>query len=535
MAKAKTTRTTSASRSGRAGDIMPFDLDEWLGKYIWVLVPVLVMLYYLFSQGSTGFYQDDEIGHYNGIRLFFSEPFSIMGNQPKPGWKILMVLPSLFGAQGVLLAHCLMAALTVVATYYLGRTMKIRNSSVGAILLAAQPLFLQLSFRTYSEITAGLLAVLMLLFYQRKNYILAAVFSSYIFSIRQEFALISIILGVILLMKRQWVAFLMLAWTPIVLAIIGWAVTGNPRWLLDDMWKIGAGVVVPHRHFWHYFETYIFMVGPVTLALLVIGYWSFLAKGKGWMEGVREYGFFFLTFTVMWAWAVFSAWDVPNFGANPGHWRYLLSIAPLTAVYATIGLNTMLSEGGKKYASIALGVLLLIVLVFLSRETDGFVLKENTRSYANLLMVFVVFVVFLMTTVLKAMKPRVAIIALLVVGIGFTVYAEKPRKLNSEGEAVKEAATWYQSQPLKDRPLYCNHTMFSHFAGIDCERKNASSKSGARDPGRGAQGRAHPLGQPLWQQSIRRQCALRDDRVRLQPHIAQGVREQRQNLCHHRL
>jgi len=111
MAKTSGRKKSAPVKRASAGPDS-FDLDVFLDRYVWLLIPLLVLLYYWFSAGSTGFYQDDEIGHYRNIRQFWGDPFSIMGNQPKPGWKILMVLPGLFGFTGVVLAHCLAAALT---------------------------------------------------------------------------------------------------------------------------------------------------------------------------------------------------------------------------------------------------------------------------------------------------------------------------------------------------------------------------------------------------------------------------------------
>ncbi len=469
MAKTKSLRKAPAKRPPTRGGGEPaFDLDAYVHKYIWLLLPLLVLLYYWFSSGSTGFYQDDEIGHYRNIRQFWGDPFSIMGNQPKPGWKILMVLPGLFGFPGVALAHCLIAALTVLATYFLGKRLGLRNSSIAALLLAAQPLFVQLAFRSYSEITAGLFVVLMALFYYRGNYALAAITSSYIFSIRQEFALISIGLGVIFIAKRKWLPFVLLAWTPVLLGLIGWLHTGNMMWLLDDMRRIGLGVQVPHKPFWHYFETYIFMVGPITLALFAVGYWSFLYPPAKWKEGVLDHGFLFFTFTLMWAWSVFSAWDVPDFGANPGHWRYLLSIAPLTAIYAGKGLNSLMDASKRKHVWILLAATALITLVFLSYESSGLTLTE-TREYVKFYFVIAVLAVFALYATMKVLPGSGLILLLLGLAIGYTLLTEKPRKLDSEAEAVKQLSEWYLAQPeeLRKRPLYCNHVLLRYFADID--------------------------------------------------------------------
>ncbi len=472
---AKTRKLTTAETRKTTRPLVttaPFNVDEVIHRYIWVLVPFLVLVYYWFSQGSTGFYQDDEIGHARNILNFFADPFSIMGNQPKPGWKILVAVSGLFGLPGIALMHCLISALTVVATYYLGRALSLRNASLGAILLAAQPLYLQLSFRSYSEITAGLFVVLMILFYYQERWLLAALCSSYIFSIRQEFALVSIGLGILFLMKKRWIPFLALGWTPLVLALIGWLGTGNMMWLLDDMRKIGLGVEVPHKPFWHYFETMIFIVGPISLALLHVGFWSLFSVPSRMRQAITEHGFLFFTFTIMFGWAVFSAWDLPNFGANPGHWRYLLSIAPLVAVYGVKGFNAFFEKETKTSALLSLGIFFALVLFFLHREANGLVLTEVV-SYTN---AGIVGVFFLAVLGLRTLGPRTgpaALLALTMLGaISVTVATEKPRTLDGEAQTMKQVAEWYLTQPYSQRPLYGNHVLFRYFAGIHISDKN---------------------------------------------------------------
>lgn len=467
MAKLKQQSKQSGKSQRPDGAKRSFDLDHYIHKYIWLLIPILIIVYYLYSTNSTGFYQDDEIGHYRNIRAFWSDPFSIMGNQPKPGWKILLVLPGLFGFPGVLVAHCAITALTVVATYYLGRALRIKNSSVIAILLAVQPLFLQLSFRSYSEITAAGVAVLMVLWFAQEKYILAALTSSYLFSIRQEFALVSIGLGILLLMKRKWIPFLLLAWTPVVLGIIGWLHTGNIMWLLDDMRRIGLGVEVPHKPFWHYFETYIFIVGPITLTLFITGYWSFLSPIEKWKENLSRYGFLYFTFTSMFAWGVISAWDALNFGANPGHWRYLLSISPFTAVFTGIGLNAFFDERKSRYSYIALVIVTILVLLFLSKESNGLTLLP-TKEFIKFGFVFAIGLCYIFFMTLRVLPAKTFVLALLVLAVVYTFYTEKPRKLDTEALTVKQASAWYSAQrEFTTRPLLANHVLLRYFSDID--------------------------------------------------------------------
>ena len=472
MAKSKQSKKRKAAKAPQQErQLGQFNLDEYVDKYIWLIVPLLVILYYWFSTQSTGFYQDDEIGHYRNMRGFWGDPWSIMGNQPKPGWKILMVVPGLFGFPGVVLAQSLIAALTVVATYYLGKALKLKNASIGALFLAVQPLFLQLSFRAYSEITAGLFVVLMILFYVKEQYILAAITSSYIFSIRQEFALVSLALGVLFLMKKRYIPFVLLGWTPVVLALIGWMHTGNPMWLIEDMRRIGLEVTVPHKPFWHYFETYIYMVGPFILGLFLVGYWAFLTPTSHIKENLKKEGFLFFTFTIMWAWSVISAWDVPDFGANPGHWRYLLSIAPLTAIYAAKGMNIVFNKERAQYVGVVLAAYVLIVLVFLSRETNGLTLLDEA-SYTNFIMSLALLAIVAAFIYLRAIPAKAFVTVIAIATVAFTLYAEEPRKLDTEASTVKQASEWYMEQPeLHDRPLYGNHALFRYFADIDITDK----------------------------------------------------------------
>jgi hypothetical protein len=468
MAKSRNVKKASIGKRDRSPDTKVNDLDMMLDKYIWWLIPILVVLYYWFGTQSTGFYQDDEIGHYRNIRQFWGDPFSIMGNQPKPGWKILMVLPGLLGSTGVMLAHCLVAALTVVFTYKLGRAMKLRNSSLAAILLAIQPLYLQLSFRSYSEITAALILVLSFYWYYRENWILAALASSYIFSIRQEFALVTIGLGVIFLFRRQWIPFLLLGWMPVLLALIGWAATGNMTWLLDDMQRIGLGVEVPRKHFWHYFEVYIYMVGPVTLLLLIIGYFRQFFPLERIGREMRQHGFMFFTLSIMFAWSVISAWDVPDFGANPGHWRYLLTIAPLVAIFAAMGFNAVFDEKRRSFVIGAAAISSVLALVFLSYDTNGVVFIEVAR-YDHTATLAVVAALLIFAALFRIANPVPLAVVILVGATAFTLYAEKPRKLDLQALTVKQAAEWYLAQPeeIQQRPLYCNHVLFRYFADID--------------------------------------------------------------------
>jgi hypothetical protein len=65
------------------------------------------------------FYHDAEIAQFLYMIDFWKNPSLILGNNPKPGYKIFMVLPALLGYEPVLFVNSLIAGLTVYFTYRL--------------------------------------------------------------------------------------------------------------------------------------------------------------------------------------------------------------------------------------------------------------------------------------------------------------------------------------------------------------------------------------------------------------------------------
>ena len=150
-------------------NVIPLDDNPLISKYFWIVIPLFTIIYYISSKYSLGFYQDDEVGQYINMLSFWSDPFVILGNSPKPGYKIFMVIPSLFGYNAVLLVNAFIASLAVYYTYILLKVCKINYAYFGALLLSVQPLFFDLSFRSYAEIFTSLLILFVLILYKKES------------------------------------------------------------------------------------------------------------------------------------------------------------------------------------------------------------------------------------------------------------------------------------------------------------------------------------------------------------------------------
>ena len=238
----KNLKSTLKNKSSvkNTANVIPIDNYPFIEKYFWLVIPVFTIIYYISSKYSVGFYQDDEIGQYINMISFWSDPFVILGNSPKPGYKIFMVIPSLFGYESVLFVNSLIASLSVYFTYVLLKVYNINYAYFGALLLSLQPLFFDLSFRSYAEIFTSLLILFVLIFYKKEKYVLSALICGYIFTVRQEIALLIIIFAIIYFRRKNFPAILSLAVFPILYNLLGFIKTGDIMFVLTEMSSLSS-------------------------------------------------------------------------------------------------------------------------------------------------------------------------------------------------------------------------------------------------------------------------------------------------------
>lgn len=442
------------------------DLDKDFAKYYWLIIPVTSLIYFAFSYYSTGFYQDDEVGHYVTMRDFWSDPWIIMSNWGKPGWKILLVVPSLFGYKAVLLVNSLIAGLTAYATILLAKEMKMKNTIIAGLLLAFQPLVLQLAFRSYAEIFTGLLLVLTLLFYFKEKYILSAILVGWAFTVRQESALLCLILAVFFIMNKKYIPLLFIATLPFILNLFGFIHTGDYFWAWTEMKQLSDFNLGIDRSFFHYFEVFIYIVGPVTFALFLVGIAKQFTKDRSHDFFKKEflvYSFFFVVF-------LFQCYLVIK-GTNPGSWRYLLQVSPFASLIALIGFNEMLDSKNKKIVLPVLIASVILTILYFSKEATGLLLTDKA-DYSRLISIALIVVVVLFNMNVSARSTINALaLTVIVVSIGYTFMTEKPKQESPENKYVAQIAGWYNQTANKDAEVLYNHSLIFFYGDIFGEQK----------------------------------------------------------------
>jgi len=446
-----------------APNVRDFNLDNHYSRYYWILIPLLTAVYYIYSQYSSGFYQDDEVAHFINARDFWHDPFIIMSNWGKPGWKIFIVLPSLLGYDILQLFNSVISAFTVYFTIILSMELGLKNSILSGIFLAFQPHFLQLAFRTYAEIFTGLLLVLTLIYFYREKYIISSLLCGLAFTVRQEVALLCIVLAIYIIIKKKYIPVLFIGLFPAILNLIGFLKTGDMLWIWTEMRSLGEFNLGIERSFFHYFQVYIFITGPVVFSLLLVGFtYPFLLDNpQKKLFYSREFVLYLFVIILF----LFQCYLVAK-GTNPGSWRYMLQVSPFASIIALIGFNELLKSQNKKYPVWILGTAAVVTLLFLSKESTGLLITDKPE-YLKLAVILVLLAGSLIWIIFPTrVNPKPVISVAVILTLFYTFYTEKPKPQSPQNITVSKISQWYNGNIDRSRPVLYNHSLVLFYAGI---------------------------------------------------------------------
>ena len=448
----------------------PFTLSP---RALLALTAGLAIVYFALSRVSDGFYQHDEVAHFVGMRQFWHDPSSALGNWAKPGYKVLYALPALLGPTFVAFFNAVVAAACAWAGVGLARRLGVQTPLFAFVLLAFQPLWMGLSFRNYSELPTALLLLLAVWAHYARRPGAAALLLSYAATIRQEFYPLVLLYGGFLLYRRQWIAALALVLFPLLNHAWGWAATGNPRYLLDEMAGTSQTIqdAYARQGFWHYFKTAHVIFGGLALA-------AFVVYGAGVVREKKPAYWFALVPLALYV-AAHVAFQIQSVRIGPstgGNLRYLTVVAPLVAVLGAVGIDR-LGEMRRSTVGVALGGLALLTAMFLTYRDNNIVLLPE-RSFWPLLSVVLAGAALVVPLARRTRLFVVAGLAVVLAAIQFRPYPRTP-----EDALMADVAAWAQAENVGAHPLLVAHPLFYYFQG--------------RAPGDYPRGAAPPYGPSL--------------------------------------
>jgi tetratricopeptide (TPR) repeat protein len=437
--------------------------EEHLIIYLTIL---LAFFYFFYSHLSNGFYQHDEAAHFNAMKGFWKNPHLILGTWQKTGFKLLYVLPSLLGETFMTFLNSVVAAFSAFLTYKIAKNYGSRFSILAFFLIALQPMWLQISFRTYAETTSALLFLLAIFTHQRKHYLLTALIISYLTLVRQEMYLFLALYGVYLLYNKNFRAVLVAAIPQVVITIWGYIANGNFLYILNstilqDGQYSGA---YPRHGIDHFakFSEHIF--GAIALTLF-IGYIAIIIIK--WKKPIWELLLPTLILFIMYS--IFNIQDEDLSIPTAQNFRLLTQIAPLVACMGAFAVDEIQSFPKKQYLLIFFVPLAIAIGMFMTYKVNGIHFSDE-RNWVPL--VFTLMTAFVLFLPLKKMNRTLITTVFVLFSVIYTKAEVKPYPLSPEDKTMKEVARWFELQmsrttdnsPINEKKqLFAQHPLFFYY------------------------------------------------------------------------
>jgi hypothetical protein len=443
-----------------------------------ILFGVIAFVIVIYMIGSPRPYDDDNIGRYFMAQAALDKPEYFINMWGRPLAILFFLIPAQLGYWFSASATALLTLGTCYFTYLAAKEAKIKNSWLAIIFLIFQPLFLITSYSLCTEPLAAFLLALGLYFYYKESWNFSALALALMPLARTELTLLLPIFAFMMIRKKQWIPFVLLGSGLLLFQITGMLMTGDYLFLLTASKSFAHGLY-PNGPFSHYFERFIFIVGPVIFIFMMV---QLILDIRFRRLTVLNSGFLLIFIA-----QVYFYWK--GNVASIGFLRHFVGISPIMALLALEGFNRWFqdvpaNESEKRNNVIQLIVLsacALIILIFYSFELIGDYFLSNEKEYLKFaISIFIVLLFVLNKYLLFSGRTwkYFMMYAVVMVTFGYTVIKEKPTKLSAEQQAVKLFQNYYSTQLTEKPPaMMIVHPYFFFFDNFNYYRDSLSSRN----------------------------------------------------------
>lgn len=300
----------------------------------WVIL--LLIIYYtyslLYSFASNGTWDDDCPSRYFNTLNAFNDPKQFISVWNRPLF-VLIFAP--FVQLGKWVIPVLMSLISAIGAYYLflgAQKKQVKNTFLLIPFLLFQPFLFSLSRNAETEPLS--VAILGIGFYllSTKKWIKFALIGGLLPLARLELSVLLIFWAYYLIQEKQFKAILLLALPTFLWNLSGWILTGDFLYVLHSTVGKDSGT---NRYgqttFGHYFQRYIYVIGPIIYFYFIIGliFKSYYKKLEPFV------GYQFIVGFIMY---VLFSWKL-SLGNAAGFLRNLTPLSPLVALIALEGFN----------------------------------------------------------------------------------------------------------------------------------------------------------------------------------------------------
>lgn len=291
----------------------------------------------------------DSYHHYVIARYSWEFPYLFLDYWGKPVYNLLASPFAQFGIPGVIALNIISLAGAALLAYGAAKRLGLKSYALVAFALTLiSPIFLDNVISSLTEPLTALLVMASIYALVSDRVVLGAVIAGFLPHARSEgFIILFAVFLFMLLTKKKWYHFLYLGVGSLIFNSIGWAITGQPFWIITENPYInfelsgenicGSGGILDYFHA----SPYTFGKPAAILmfiSALIYGLRSLKALPK-WRNIDLKFGLIFTSFSLYFA-SHAAIWWLGKMGSC-GYVRVMVVIAPLGAIMAAYSLFHM--------------------------------------------------------------------------------------------------------------------------------------------------------------------------------------------------
>ena len=361
------------------------------------LVKIIIALFFaigcfvIFHYNGTGD-TGDSITHYFYARYAPLHPELFFHHWAKPLFVLLASPFAQFGFDGIKFFNLLNATMTLWLTYKLAKQLQFPNPIVAILILATCSGYFTLTFSGLTEHLFALLWVFAVLQVVQERYILGSLIVSFLPFVRSEGLLMLGVVGLFLLLKKQWKTIPLLTVGHIVYGLAGATVHGSVFWIFTKIPYANMSAYVDDKaHLFDFVEKLYYFTGIPQFSLWVLGIVALIFLMKKRPPQYKStltliYGSFFALFiahSLFWYYGIFLSMGLS---------RVLNAVMPMFALIGLCGFNfiqTLLRNKQVKMVVNSLLISMLLIFPLTSnpaaiRPKKNLMLEDNQEVAANI-------------------------------------------------------------------------------------------------------------------------------------------------------
>ncbi len=449
-------------------EMQPLELDR---KWVLLGLAAVYLLTVAWGLIAQAPWDDDCLARYYNVRNAFNEPTTFISLWNRPLFTFLFVLTLQFGKHIIVFQMAVFAVLTYFALYKAAKTFKMPNAYLIIPFTAFQTFFFPISYSALAEPLAACIIALGFLFYSRKQFLAFTLIGSLLPLARLELSPLLAFWALVLILEKQW-KFIPLFVGPTLLWNFGGTYfRGDPIWLYSiTLGKETVENKYGHTTFWHYFQRYNYVIGPVIFYYFMLGLFEKIYRRKPDWFVTLQFAAGFMIYVVF-------SWKL-NLGHAAGFLRHLVALSPLAAILALQGFNLwidVIADKKQKMRILIYSIVIIILtLLFFSKKLFWHHSITEDPEYVKLSIISLLTAVFAIGAYLGPtlfIKKQVRLgVTVMVVGltIAYTLITEPPNKnFMPERQTMVKVSEWYVKNKLQNTKTYVNHTWFFYGQDLD--------------------------------------------------------------------